>query len=111
MNATIVIIFILNDPGAVGYLRDTSIFIIPLFTDFVNQKWICLTISYPATKNRFWHYAKSTMKAAGYIISGNFGMALIKKPKRNRCAEAQRSRFGGILEFEKFQQVDTNLLL
>ena len=87
MNATIVIIFILNDPGAVGYLRDVSIFIISWFTTFVNPKWIYLTILYPATKNEFWHYAKSTMKAAGYIISGNFGMALIKN---NPKAEPMR---------------------
>ena len=99
MNATIVIIFILNDPEAVGYLRDTSIFIIPLFTDFVNQKWICLTISYLATKNEFWHYAKSTMKAAGYIISGNFSMALIKnKPKSGTDAPKRKgSAWGEII--------------
>ena len=106
MNATIVIIFILNDPGAVGYLRDTSIFIIPLFTDFVNQKWICLTISYPATKNRFWHYAKSTMKAAGYIISGNFGMALIKnKPKSGTDAPRRKGpAFGASWNLRNFNR-------
>ena len=87
LTEAIVIIFILNDPGAVGYLRDISIFIISWFTTFVNPKWIYLTILYPATKNGFWHYAKSTMKAAGYIISGNFGMALIKN---NPKAEPMR---------------------
>ena len=106
MNATIVIIFILNDPGAVGYLRDTSIFIIPLFTTFVNQKWICLTISYPATKNEFWHYAKSTMKAAGYIISGNFSMALIKsKPKSGTDAPKRKGpAFGASWNLRNFNR-------
>ena len=52
------------------------------------------------------------MKAAGYIISGNFGIALIKNnPKAEPMRRSAKIPLWGILEFEKFQQVDTNLLL